>query len=524
MSGFSPQTLIQFLTGHIRMGNSTFVLHSQPRRSRGLMSCVSVHPLGDERAVRQTLATPRGPAERMEVLMTDVPVTTHPLTLQRVLSRNWIRTGLLSISLYAASAPEAARAQDSTLATQVMVIASLHNNHLIYPHYGPQHVRALLEKFQPDAVAVENDRGWHEQQRLTFPFMVEVYVAMDWARDHGAPTYGIDWSEQTFARDEPDSSGVSELAEKILAGDPETRTAIARGARSFTRQVASIIYSDIRQDVLYMHTSDIKQGMKAMESWPARVRDGLDERDQHIADNVLAVVKEEHVQKLAIVIGGGHEPGLRRRLSNEPGVEWVDTEELLPLTALEEEATLSDVYWLLSRHLDGLDMEWDRQKLDWRLTYDLLQKALSEAPDSAVTRYFQARWDWWMENDRAAETGLQELLELDPDFAFPFPINSIWQWPPLSSVRAKAMFSLANLYDYRGERDKALALYGELVQLGESLNVYGHQRAFLSYDVHGYIESFLEEPYCRCEEEFIRPKGYFYESTLEDLKTVPWVW
>jgi lipopolysaccharide biosynthesis regulator YciM len=86
------------------------------------------------------------------------------------------------------------------------------------------------------------------------------------------------------------------------------------------------------------------------------------------------------------------------------------------------------------------------------------------------------------------------------------------------------MFSLANLYDYRGERDKALALYGQLVQLGESLNVYGHQRAFLSYDVREYLESFLEEPYCRCAEEWYRPKGYFNEHTPEDLKTVPWVW
>jgi tetratricopeptide (TPR) repeat protein len=273
-----------------------------------------------------------------------------------------------------------------------------------------------------------------------------------------------------------------------------------------------------------MHTADLVQGMKTFESWPAEWKEAIGKRDQHIADNVLAVVKKGHVRKLAIVIGGGHEPGLRKRLSDEPGVEWVDAVELLPLSNLEERPTLGDVYWLLSRHLDGIDMEWNRQQHDWRRTHELLQRALSEAPDSAVTRYFQARWDWWMGNAGKAEKGLQELTELDPDFAFPFPINSIWQWPPLSSVRAKAMFSLANLYDYRGERDKALALYGELVQLGESLNVYGHQRAFFSYNVREYIASFLEEPYCRCEEEWYRPKGYGYEHTPGDLKTVPWVW
>jgi tetratricopeptide (TPR) repeat protein len=404
-----------------------------------------------------------------------------------------------------------------------MIIAGVHEGHLVYPHYGPHHVRALLRKFQPDAVGVENDRDWHGQQKLVFPFLVELYVAMDWAMDNGIPAYGIDWQEQTLSQSEPDSSGRSEFSQSVLAGDPEARNQIARGADSHTRQMSSIVYSDIRQDALYMHTSDIVQFLKRFERWPAEWREPLEARDQHIADNVLAVVQEEHVQRLAVVIGGGHLPGLHRRLSEEPGVEWVDATELLPLSDLEVEVTLGDVYWLLSRHLDGIDMEWHKQQHDWRRTHDLLQRALSEAPDSAVTRYFQARWDWWMGNDRKAETVLQELTELDPDFAFPFPINSIWIWPPLSSVRVKAMFSLANLYDYRGERDKALALYGKLVQLGESLNVYGHQIAFTSRDVREYIESFLEEPYCRCAEEWYRPKGYFHEHTPEDLRTVPWL-
>jgi hypothetical protein len=405
-----------------------------------------------------------------------------------------------------------------------MVIAALHQNHLVYPHYGPHHVRALLRKFQPDAVGVEAPRDWLEQQKLVHPFVVEMYVAMDWARDNGIPAYGIDWQEQTLSQYEPDYSGRSEMSEKVLARDVETRNRIARAADAHSRQMASIVYSDIRQDVLYMHTSDIVQFLKGLERWPASWREALETRDRHIADNVLAVAQLEHVQRLAVVIGGGHLPGLRKSLSDKPGIEWVDAVELLPLSDLEVEVKLSDVYWRLSRHLDGFDMEWNPQWHDWRRTHDLLQRALSEAPDSAVTRYFQARWDWWMGSDRKAEGELQELTQLDPEFAFPFPINSIWLWPPLSSVRAKAMFGLANLYDYRGEREKALALYRQLLELGESLNAYGHQRAFLSYDVREYIESFLDEPYCRCAEEFYRPKAYFYEHTPEDLRTVPWVW
>lgn len=51
----------------------------------------------------------------------------------------------------------------------------------------------------------------------------------------------------------------SELAGEVLAGDPETRKLMARGASSYT-QVASIVYCDIRQDDLNMHTSGIMQG------------------------------------------------------------------------------------------------------------------------------------------------------------------------------------------------------------------------------------------------------------------------
>jgi hypothetical protein len=154
----------------------------------------------------------------------------------------------------------------------------------------------------------------------------------------------------------------------------------------------------------------------------------------------------------------------------------------------------------------------------------LLKGAELESPNSPVTKYFQARWDCLMGNFRKAEGALLELTKKEEDVSFPFPVNRIWSWPPLSSVRAKAIFTLANIYDYLGQREKSLPLYQEIINTGEDLNAYGHQILFTSYDVEAFIESFLEEPYCRCDEEMYRSARYMYDSPYEELKRIPWRW
>jgi len=422
--------------------------------------------------------------------------------------------------------PALQEASKGTKATKVLLIGGAHSYHLILPHYAPMHIRSLLAKYQPDILGVENPPKWHRDKKLLSSFLVELYVAMEWGKENNRPVYGIDWRETVISRSEPEMQKLSSISEKLASGDIKIRDQIKRWFDRDASFISSLIYSDIRMDALYIHTTEMAKDMKALKRVPPDQLEIIYQTEEKIAQTILSVVKSHQGKRMAVVIGKGHVPLLEKYLTGKDEIQLVDILEFLPLSEQEIEANtlLTDVYMILSQHLDGVGVEWGLLKQDWRRAHELLNRALLESPDSPVTKYFQARWDWLMGDLKKAEKVLLELIKLDDNVSFPFPVNRIWSWPPLSSVRAKAIFTLANIYDYLGQREKSLPLYREIIDAGENLNAYGHQLLFTSYDVEKFIKNFLEEPYCRCEEEMFRSMRYMYDTPYEGLRGIPWRW
>lgn len=204
--------------------------------------------------------------------------------------------------------------------TEVVVVATRHFITDMPEGYTPGHLRALLEKISPDALAVEAPTNVSDPWSLA-PF--ELWnVTQPWAAQTGIEIAPSGWHEPQYQM---------QLGQMFQQYQAEGRTVqyqqIERAfqAKSAAQPLAcqfmnSAAYHDLWRDY---HTGlhELLGADTPWEKWNAR-----------ILANVRQTCREHAGQRVAVVFGGAHGYYLLDHLSNDPCVKLVPTQQFLPLT------------------------------------------------------------------------------------------------------------------------------------------------------------------------------------------------
>ena len=201
-------------------------------------------------------------------------------------------------------------------------------------------------------------------------------------------------------------------------------------------------------------------------------------------------------RRWAILVWWGSAPVLEDVFRERGNARVVPVTQFLPLkpSALESRMDYRNTAWILSGILDEWFGMWAPQGPGERIAA-LLARLKALSPEDPVTGFLEARWLMRNRDYKAAEPILARLVDTAGDAKFPFPINGKWIRPPWSSVRDKATLNLAFIYDYKGEREKALRLYGELLEQGDRLNEEARCCGYVYDDIRAVIEGYTRSPY-----------------------------
>ena len=389
-----------------------------------------------------------------------------------------------------------------TLPAEVVIVPTLGNDHQFDLDYTVAHLMALLDAISPDAILISDYTEWLRRDCPWSAASPETHVALGYAHERSLPIFGT--SAKPSYTYEADVKFTKEYREKY----PD-----AESVRSGFRQALDSKTAAIARDYSFTGESRDPQLLvtrifrsKAAD-WTPQLRDAAMTRSKQIADEFerLAASNPSY-HRWVIVIWWGHALFVEDALRQRGTVRVVPVIKFLPLKpkAIEKRMDYSYTAWILAGILDEWYGMWAPQTFPGERIAALLTRIKRLSPNDPVTEFLQARWLMQNRDYKAAEPILERLVNTAGDAKFSFPLNGKWIRPPWSSVRDKARLNLAFVYDYKGERDKALKLYRELLELGDRLNEEARAAGYTYDDIRFVIESYTKSPYTGMPDEAFR--------------------
>lgn len=392
------------------------------------------------------------------------------------------------------------RAQTSP--PEVVIVPTLGNDHQFNLEYTVAHLMTLLDAVSPDAILINDYSDWLRRDCPWSAANPETHVALGYARERSLPIFGTSASP-SYTYDE-NVKFAKEYREKY----PDAQS-VRGGSRSRLDSTTAVIAQDYSfagesrsPEVLVNRVFPSK-----MKEWNQQQRDAVTTRSKQIADEFERLAASNSLShRWVIVIWWGHALFVDDALRERGRVRVVPTNNYLPLKlkALEKRMDYKNTAWILAGILDEWYGMWAPQVFSGERIAALLTRLKAFAPKNPVTEFLEARWLMQNRNYKAAEPMLEHLVDTAGVAKFPFPLNGKWIRPPWSSVRDKAKLNLAFVYDYKGERDKALKLYRELLELGDRLNEEARAAGYTYDDIRFVIESYTKSPYTGMPDEAFR--------------------
>ncbi|MFH0965031.1 MAG: hypothetical protein V2A58_13610 [Planctomycetota bacterium] len=226
-------------------------------------------------------------------------------------------------------------------ATEVVVIATQHFITDLPEGYTPGHLRALLDKVNPQVLAVEAPTNlinpWAQA-----PFEL-AKVTKPWAEERGAEVVPAGWYEAGYER------GLSEMFREFEAQGkmPEYRAAEKTFQEESGKQplTCEFLNSDAGHALWREYHAKLRELYGKETPWETW--------NEKIARRVLAMCSENSGKTVAVVFGAAHCYYLLDRLSAEQGITLRPTQEFSPLSREEvEKETRARDYLLALRLLN----------------------------------------------------------------------------------------------------------------------------------------------------------------------------
>lgn len=384
---------------------------------------------------------------------------------------------------------------------QLIVVPTLANDHQFDLDYTVAHLEALLDAIRPDAILVDDNSEWLANGCLFQDTSPENHVALRYSTRAGIPVFG------TLLLTPPTAY------QSALRTEEQYRTASIDDARNAFRprldRTAAAIARDYsfatppaRLDRLLNSVFSLKA-----DSWTPQYRAGIQTRSVVLADSIRSRMREhpERSRWVALLYWGTALP-IQDSLRLRGDIALVGVEQFLPIdpAAVDRHLDAANLGWILSGVLDEWYGMWAPQAFSGERVSAMLRRLHDAAPEDPATMFLQARWFMQQRDFEAAEPLLRKLVEDAGEARFAFPLNGKWIRPPWSSVAWKAKLNLAFIHDYRGERDAAMALYRELLSIGDELNSEAQAGGYVYDDIRRVIESYAVTPYSGMPDEAFR--------------------
>jgi len=384
---------------------------------------------------------------------------------------------------------------------QLIVVPTLGNDHQFDLDYTVAHLEALLDAIRPDAILVDDSSDWLANGCLFQDTSPENHVALRYATAAGIPVLG------TLLHTPPTAY------QGALRTEEQYRTASMDDARSAFRsrldRTAAAIARDYSFGTPPARLDRLLNGgfSSKAESWTPQYRAGIQNRSVVLADSIRSRMREHPERsRWVALLYWGTALSIQDSLRARGDIALVGVEQYLPIdpAAVDRHLDATNLGWILSGVLDEWYGMWAPQAFPGERVAAMLRSLHDVAPGDPATVFLEARWFMQQRDFEAAEPLLRKLVEDAGDSRFAFPLNGKWIRPPWSAVAWKAKLNLAFIHDYRGERDAALALYRELLGLGDGLNGEAQAGGYVYDDIRRVIESYTETPYSGMPDEAFR--------------------
>jgi tetratricopeptide (TPR) repeat protein len=394
------------------------------------------------------------------------------------------------------SAQSAARA--------IAVIPTIGRDHQFNLDYSVAHLTALLYLIRPDAILVDDNTQWLGRDCPLNSTAPEVHVALRFGRQNSVPVLGIRSWPPRGANDPFIASQQANESQRARVSDSTLRTsareALQRGAASisrFTFSAEPVTLSQLLRSGFAQREQALTGSQRSGDSGTAR----------RLADSLGRLMTEnQSLRRWALLIDWRTAGPLLAVLQQRREIRLIPIDSFLPSLsgAAERQLDRTHLTWILSGNLDDWYGMWAPQAFALERVAALLRRLEQVAPQDAVTDFLKARWMMQLRDYAGAEPILRRLAELPPEVTFPFPINGKWIRPPWSSVRRKAQLNLAFVLDYRGQRTDALAIYHEILTLGDTLDAEARAFGYFYDDIQSAIRSYVTRPYTGDPDEAFR--------------------
>lgn len=396
---------------------------------------------------------------------------------------------------YGGALPAAAGAQSG--ARTIVVVPTIGSDHQFNLDYSVAHVAALLDVIAPDAIVLDDATSWLARGCLLNPSLPEAHVSLAYAAERRIPIFGMrDWPPPLMADPFAATLRASNAEHERLADTVATRASwrdqMDRRSAQVARDYRYAIDPPALERLVPSGFAEREAAMSAQQRAASRTRAAA------LGDSVMRLVSSTPaIRQWAVVVNWSNAGPLVAALRGRAGIEVRAVESFLPLPAeaLERRMDRLHLAWMLSSNLDEFYGMWAPQSFAGERIEALLRRLEQIAPKDPVTEYMRARWLMQHRDFTSADSILSRLAELEPDVAFPFPINGKWIRPPWSSVRRKAQLNHAFVLDYRGQREAALRIYRELLARGGELDVEARYFGYRYDDIQDAIRSYVDRPY-----------------------------
>ncbi|MEX2141382.1 MAG: hypothetical protein WD894_19100 [Pirellulales bacterium] len=385
---------------------------------------------------------------------------------------------------------------------EVVIIPTLRNDHQFNLDYTVAHLMALLNAIGPDAILVDDYTDWLRRECPWNTFYPEIHVALGYARERSLALFGTRTTpERTFEED-------AKVAEKYGKTHPDVRAVEGAARRTLDARAARIArdYSfpgesrDLHVLVTRIFPSKRKEGDPREHAFHMR-------ESKRIATEIERLLtRNSSHRRWAVLLRWEQALLVEDALRAQKPAQVVAVTDYLPLkaAAVEKQMDYKHTAWILAGVLDEWYGMWAPQVFPRERIAALLVRLKRHAPREPAAAFLEARWLMQHRDYGQAEPILKRLVESAGDAKFPFPVNGKWIRPPWSSVRDKARLNLAFVYDYKGEREKALELYRVLLDKGDRLNDEARAVGYIYDDIRAVVESYTKSPYTGIPEEAIR--------------------
>ncbi len=200
---------------------------------------------------------------------------------------------------------------DAQEPAQVIVVSTHHFVTDLPDGYTPGHLHALLNKFNPDVVAVEAPSNVDDPWSQAPPEISK--VVKPWAKANHADVVPIGWNETGYAANvnqmlqELAAAGKAEDYQQIELRFQKNRGAIAPTCQNLNSDGHHQVWREYHRDIHELNGKETP-----WEEW-----------NRKILKNVVETCKENPGKRIAVVIGAAHAYVLLDGLASEPNVKLV---------------------------------------------------------------------------------------------------------------------------------------------------------------------------------------------------------